>query len=248
MVKRMLPAALIALMAFCPSVVHSQGFVDVETGVAFTGYNDARIPSETGDLVSLKTDIASDPALALRVRVGYTLRERHTVLALAAPLSVYGSGTLERPIEYQGASFAAGTKVSSTYRFDSFRLTYRYTIVDNDSMVLSAGITGKIRSADIAIMSDSAYAHRSDLGFVPLLSAMFRMDIAGPLSILVDADALVTPFGRAEDALFALQYRLSDRATSRIGYRILEGGTDGGGSVYTFALFHYATMGITVNF
>jgi len=248
MVKRMLPTALIALMAVCPSAVHSQGFVDVETGVAFTGYNDVRIPSDTGTLVSLKTDIASDPALALRVRVGYTLGGRHTVLALAAPLSVSGSGTLERTIDYQGASFAAGTKVSSTYRFDSFRLTYRYTLVDNDAMVFAAGITGKIRSADIAIMSDSAYAHRSDLGIVPLLSAMFRVNIAGPLSILVDADALVTPFGRAEDALFALQYRLSDRATSRIGYRILEGGSDGGGSVYTFALFHYATMGITVNF
>lgn len=230
MAKRMLPAALIALMAVCPSSVHSQGFVDVETGVAFTGYNDVRIPSDTGTLVSLKTDIASDPALALRVRVGYTLGGRHTVLALAAPLSVSGSGTLERTIDYQGATFAAGTKVSSTYRFDSFRLTYRYTLVDNDALVFAAGITGKIRSADIAIMSDSDYAHRSDLGFVPLLSAMFRMNIGGPLSILVDADALVTPFGRAEDALVAVQYRLSDRATSRIGYRILEGGLMAGGA------------------
>jgi hypothetical protein len=34
----------------------------------------------------------------------------------------------------------------------------------------------------------------------------------------------------------------------RLGYRILEGGSDGGGSVYTFSMFHYATMGIRWKF
>lgn len=54
------------------------GFLDVEMGAAFTGYNDVRIPSKTGDTISLATDINSDPALVLRVRGGYTFVDRHT--------------------------------------------------------------------------------------------------------------------------------------------------------------------------
>lgn len=219
----------------------------MESGAAFTGYNDLRIPSGTGDLLSLKTDIASSPAYALRVRAGYTFGGRHTVLALAAPLSVYGSGVLDRDIDYQGVTFPAGTKVSSHYRFDSFRLSYRYSFVKNDSLVLAAGLTGKLRSADIAVWSDTAYAHRSDLGVVPLVRLLAEWRFAGPFSLLLDADALASPFGRAEDALLALQYHPSDRAAARIGYRILEGGSDGGGNVYTFALFHYLTAGLRLS-
>jgi hypothetical protein len=98
-------------------------------------------------------------------------------------------------------------------------------------------------------MSDTAYAHRSDLGVVPLVSLMGEWGFVKPWSLLLDADARITPFGRAEDVLAALQYRLSESVALRLGYRILEGGSGGeGGNVYAFALFHYATAGITVRF
>jgi len=224
------------------------GFLDVEMGAAFTGYNDVRIPSETGDTISLATDTNSEPAVALRVRGGYTFADRHTVLALVAPLTVRGSGTLDRDVTYQTATFTAGTEVQSVYRFDSYRLTYRYTFVKTDAVELAAGLTAKLRSADIALMSAGAYAHRSDLGAVPLISFRAAWRMASPWSLAIDGDALVTPFGRAEDVLAALEYQPSDSVSYRLGYRVLEGGSDGGGSVYTFALFHYVTAGITVRF
>lgn len=239
---------MVALVLMAPIALEAQGFLDFEAGAAFTGYNNVRIPSATGSTISLKDDIASDPALALRIRMGYTLADRHTFMLLLAPLTVRGSSTLGRAISYQGTSFAAGTKVSSQYRFDSYRLSYRYSFVRSESLVLAAGITAKIRSADIAIMSDTAYAHRDDLGLVPLLSGMAQWSFAPQFDMLLDADALVSPFGRAEDALLALQYRPSDRLALRLGYRVLEGGSDGGGNVYTFALFHYAMAGMTVRF
>jgi hypothetical protein len=109
-------------------------------------------------------------------------------------------------------------------------------------------LTGKIRSADIAIMDDSGYAHRSNLGVVPLINFGVRWDFARPFSILVDGDALASPYGRAEDVLVALQYSPSERVDWRLGYRILEGGSDGGGDVYTFALFNYVMAGLRVSF
>jgi hypothetical protein len=238
-----------AAMVFAAMGLHAQeGFLEIEGGAAFTGYNDVRIPSETGDMVSLATDTIPDPAFAFRARGGFTFGGRHTVMALVAPLTVRGSGTLDREVTYNGTTFAAGTEIESIYRFDSYRLTYRYTFVDSESLYFAAGITAKLRSADIALMSATGYAHRSDLGAVPLVNMRAEWKFARPLSLVIDADALVTPFGRAEDVLAALQYQASDTVSYRLGYRVLEGGSDGGGSVYTFALFHYAVAGMTVRF
>ena len=228
--------------------IYAEGFMEVEAGTAFTGYNDVRIPNDTGTKISLTTDTRSDPAFAFRVRGGYTFADRHSIMVLVAPLTVHGSGTLDRALTYQGQSFAAGTKIESSYRFDSYRLTYRYSFIKSRALTLAAGLTAKLRSADIALMSDTAYAHRSDLGVVPLISAMAEWNFAGSSSLLLDVDALVSPFGRAEDVLLALQYHLSDPVAVRIGYRLLEGGADGGGNVYTFALFHYVTAGISIRF
>lgn len=233
---------------FIAAVASAQTFIDIEAGPAFTGYNDLAIPSDTGSRISLKDDIVSDPALSVRLRVGHTFLNRHTVSVLYSPLTVRGSGTLNEDISYQGQTFSGGDSVESMYRFDSYRLTYRYAFINNDDLLVAAGITGKVRSADIAVMSGSGYAHRSDLGVVPLINFSVRWNFAKPFSVLLDGDALVTPFGRAEDALIALQYDSSDTVTWKLGYRVLEGGSDGGGNVYTFALFHYIMAGMTVTF
>ena len=240
--------AAMAILLSLGSALSAQGFLDVETGAAFAGYNNVRIPSVGGTDVSLANDTPSPGTFVLRLRGGYTFGERHTLMALIAPLTVHGSGTLDRAVSFQGTTFAAGTKVESSYRFDSYRLTYRYHFLKTEALSLAAGLTGKIRSADIALMSDTAYAHRSDLGVVPLINFMAEWRPLGAFSLLLDGDALVSPYGRAEDLLAALQYRVSERATLRLGYRVLEGGADGGGNVYTFALFNYLTAGLRVVF
>jgi hypothetical protein len=243
--NRSLTFALFILIAM---TTYADGFIELEAGAAFTGYNDVQIPSDTGTRLSLADDTNSEPALALRVRAGYTFADRHTLMFLAAPLTVRGTGTLDRDVTYFGVLFPADTEVESVYRFDSYRLTYKYTFLDNEDFTLAAGLTGKVRSADIALMYKDGYAKRTDLGVVPLIHLMAEWKATPEISLLLDADALVTPFGRAEDVLAALQYRQSDRVSYRLGYRVLEGGSDGGGSVYTFALFHYVTAGMTVRF
>jgi hypothetical protein len=239
---------LLLLLLFAGSGSGSEWFLDFEGGAAFTGYNDVQIPSDSGTRFSLADEIVSSPAIALRFRGGVTLAERHTLFALAAPLTVKGEGTLDRDINYQGRLFHQGTKVNSSYRFDSYRLTYRYSIIDQPAFGLGAGLTAKIRSADIALMSDSAYARRTNLGAVPLINLMVRYKMTERTGLLLESDALWSPYGRAEDVLLAFQYSPKESHSLRIGYRLLEGGADGGGKVYTFSLFHYLTAGITVKF
>ncbi|HBZ86088.1 MAG: hypothetical protein A2509_00575 [Candidatus Edwardsbacteria bacterium RIFOXYD12_FULL_50_11] len=246
---KFLVSYLVGFLFFCTgSGLFAQGFIDVEAGAAFTGYNDVQIPSDSGTRFSLTDEIVSSPAVVLRARGGLTMAGRHSIFILAAPLTVRGSGTLERDITFQGKIFRQGTEIHSTYRFDSYRLTYRYTAIDRAGFSMGAGLTAKIRSAGIALMSDSAYARRTDLGVVPLINLMVRYKMTEKAGLLLESDALWSPYGRAEDVLLAFQYSPKESHTLRIGYRMLEGGADGGGKVYTFSLFHYLTAGITVKF
>ena len=51
----------------------AQWTIDAESGLAFLGYNDIRIPNETGTLFSFKNDFEVNGAVVpFRVRVGYT--------------------------------------------------------------------------------------------------------------------------------------------------------------------------------
>jgi len=236
------------LLIFAGSGLCSEWFIDTEGGAAFTGYNDVQIPSDSGTRFSLADEIVSSPAIALRFRGGVMLAERHLLFVLAAPLTVRGTGTLARDINFQGKIFRQGTEIHSSYRFDSYRLTYRYSIIDKPGFGLGAGLTAKLRSAEIALMSDSVYARRTDLGAVPLINLMVRYRITNKTCLLLESDALWSPYGRAEDVLLAFQYSPAESHSLRIGYRMLEGGADGGGKVYTFSLFHYVTAGVMVKF
>ncbi len=226
----------------------AQAFMDAEYAMVFTGYNDVQIPSDDGTRFSLKDDIPPDTAFAPRIRLGYTFFEKHTLLLLAAPLTVYGEGTIDKDIVYRGKTFEEGSKVKSIYRFDSYRITYRYTFTDSNRFSLAAGITGKIRDAEITLIGEDVSAGKSNTGFVPLINLRAQWMFSDKYSLLLDMDALASPYGRAEDALFALQYHYNEKTSVRLGYRILEGGSDGGGDVYTFALLNYISAGLTTEF
>ncbi|MBN2511092.1 MAG: hypothetical protein JXB03_12505 [Spirochaetales bacterium] len=230
------------------SFVSARMFTDVEAGAAFTGYNDARIPSETGTDISLSGDTPGPAVPVIRVRAGFVLWDRHSFSLLAAPLLVRGSGTLDRPVSFGGTVFSQGAEVESLYRFDSYRMSWQWQFYEGRRLSAAAGLTAKLRSADISLMGDEGYARRSDLGVVPLINFRLQWKFLPEYSLLLDGDALWSPFGRAEDVLVAFQYHRGGNTDFRIGYRVLEGGSDGGGSVYTFALFHYLTAGVRVRF
>ncbi len=223
--------------------------VDLEAGPVFTGYNDVRIPGDTGTLFSLKDDLGARTALAYRARLSKTFGDRHRVSVLVAPLRVRYRGTFDRDVLFAGRVFDAGmAEIDALYRFDSYRLTYRYGLVRTARFRFDLGVTAKVRDAEI----DVQYAYvrmpgatKTNTGFVPLVS--FRADWQlGPwLGLLLDGDALAAPQGRAEDVLAALEFDIGDKLDVRVGYRMLEGGSDVD-EVYGFALLHYIVAGVTL--
>jgi len=152
--------------------------------------------------------------------------------------------TISRP-ETMMATFPAGTHLDATFRFDSYRLTWRRKLVSRDDLDVWLGLSGNIRDAEISVEGGGQRATKANTGFVPLINFLIDWRFAKPWSLRAAGDALVGPQGRAEDVLLALLYDASASTTLFAGYRILEGGADND-EVYTFSLFHYAVAGIEV--
>ena len=236
-------AAILALVAAGSS--EAQLSIDVESGAVFSGYNDIRIPGDTGTDVSLKDDLEPETEVFYRVRLEYTLADRHTFSALYAPLTIQASGTSAVPIVFEGVEFPSGTALSADYTFNSYRLTYRYEFTPRGKLSYGIGFTAKIRDALIRIEGGGLESEKTNVGFVPLLNFSVRYEFNDRFVGVFEGDALAAPQGRAEDVFLGLLYRATDRVDIRAGYRIVEGGADND-EVYTFALLNYAALGLTV--
>ncbi|MCU0462232.1 MAG: hypothetical protein MUF36_09500, partial [Bacteroidales bacterium] len=213
---------------------------DLETGAVTTGYNNVRIPGDQGTLFSLKDDLISKTEVFFRIRANYTIKSRHTLSLLYAPLETVSNGNLSYDIIFEGVTFPANTDLKGTYKFNSYRLTYRYEIVIKPKFEFGLGFTAKIRDAKIALASSGLESEKTNVGFVPIINFRMLWKVDEKFGLLLEGDALAAPQGRAEDVLIAATYRISDRFGLKAGYRILEGGADND-EVYNFALFNYAS-------
>jgi hypothetical protein len=220
--------------------------IDVEAGIVKTGYNDVRIPGDIGTFISFSDELTGKNAFFSRVRVGYRFGARNEALALYAPLALTYNGSVVRDIVFQGETFLAGRQLNATYKFNSYRLTYRYYFLANENIDFAAGVTVKVRDAIIAIGGEQGqYAAKTDLGIVPLINFYFHWRPTDRFGLLLDGDALAAPQGRAEDVLIAATYRFTESFSIKAGYRLLEGGADNA-TVYTFSLFHYGVAGVII--
>jgi hypothetical protein len=227
--------------------VNAQAIIDFETGSVFTGYNDVRIPGVQGTFFSFKDDLKAKTKIFYRLRASYTIKSRHTLSLLYAPLETKSEGSVAKDIFFEGVLFQANTQLNGTYKFNSYRLTYRYDIINKPKIFFGLGFTAKIRDAGIRLSSPSLSAEKTNVGFVPVINFRIWWKIDDKFGLLLDGDALAAPQGRAEDVLIAATFKFSNDIGIRAGYRILEGGANND-EVYNFALFNYASVGISYTF
>lgn len=247
MKKQIFSTTLVILLCIGASNVKAQALIDFETGLVSTGYNNVRIPGDKGTRFSLKDNLIPKSELFYRIRLNYTIKSRHTISLLYAPLETKSKGSATKDIFFEGVVFPANTELTGIYKFNSYRLTYRYDIVQKPRLEFGLGLTAKIRDAKIALSSAGLESEKTNLGFVPIINFRLLWNIGNKFGLLLDGDALAAPQGRAEDVLIAATYKLSDNLSVRAGYRILEGGADND-VVYNFALFHYASVGLSYSF
>jgi hypothetical protein len=235
----------VLILSFKVLSLNAQASFDLETGAVGTGYNNVRIPGDQGTLFSLKNDLISKTEIFFRLRVNYTIKFRHTLSLLYAPLETVSNGNLPYDIFFEGVTFPANTDLSGTYKFNSYRLTYRYEIVLKPKFEFGLGFTAKIRDAKISLASAGLGSEKANVGFVPIINFRLLWKPSEKVGILLEGDALAAPQCRAEDVLIAATYRVSSHLGLKAGYRILEGGADND-VVYNFAQFNYASVGLFI--
>ncbi len=235
---------LLGLVGASPPA-RAQYSLDVETGVADAGYNDIRIPGRGGTDISFTDDLHSKRTAFVRLRGAYRWGDRHNLSLLVAPLRLEAEGVVDHSVVFAGAEFAARSPLTGYYRFDSYRLTYRWDFLRRESLRFGFGFTAKIRDAETRIESGGRSGTKKNTGFVPILNFALDWRFRPPLRFIFEGDALAAPQGRAADVFAGISGEVRPWAALKAGYRILEGGADND-EVYTFALVHYAVAGLEV--
>ena len=237
--------ALAALALPCAAAAQTPRLVlELEGGAAWLSSNDVEIPNDgSATRFSLSDLTGSGPWPAGRAYLTWNLGERHGLRALAAPLSLTETGTPDRPIDFEGARFAAAVPLEATYTFNSYRLTYRYRARATERTTAWVGFTAKVRDATVELAQGTTTRRKENVGFVPLLHVAGEWRPASRWRLSLDADALAGGPGRAIDAALKAGYDVRRDLTLQAGYRTLEGGADVE-ETYNFAWLHYAVVSV----
>lgn len=249
--SRILFAVLVAAAPAVGEAAADEGtrfVVELEAGAFWQARNDVQIPNtDSGTRFSLEDLTGQGPRSSGRLYLTWNIDRRHSLRGLLAPLSFTESGLLDRPVAFAGESYRLGVPTVATYRFNSWRLSYRYRLREGDRWQLWIGGTAKIRDAKIELRQGRTTSRDDDLGFVPLLHFGAAYSVADRWRLLVDADALGGGPGRAIDLAVKLRYDVSPRWAATLGYRTLEGGADTD-DVYSFAWFNWVAASVIVEF
>lgn len=221
--------------------------LEVEGAAVWQTRNDVAIPGDTGTRFALDDLTGSGPFPGGRVTLDWQFARRHRIRAMVAPLQFSGTGTLDAPVRFAGTTYAPGVPTKGTYRFNSYRLGYHYTLFCRPRWDLRVGVVAKIRDAKIELSQGARSSRDTDLGFVPLLHVDATYRITPRWWVTADVDGLGAPQGRAIDFALKLHVQLDRRWDLALGYRTIEGGADND-DVYTFTWLHQAVVSVGVRF
>jgi hypothetical protein len=219
--------------------------VEVELGAARLQKNELQSPN---DATATRFDLASVIGTSstqgtARVTVRIPTAGGDEWLAVYAPLAFKGSAPLGQTVNFQGSSFAGAPETTASYRFDTYRLTWRRPVLQAAETTVRLGVTGLVRDAAIALSQPGVSASQSNIGLVPLVHASVQRRLGSHLSLIGDVDALGARQGYAIDLSLRAQYAVDRDWAVSAGYRILDGGADNE-TLYNFARIQWLTLGV----
>ena len=219
--------------------------IALEAGATWQSKNDPN--DRDGTRFALDDVTGSGPWATARVNIDWNLNDKHGIRAVLAPLSISERGTLDKPVTFDGKQFNADAPVKASYKFNSWRLGYRYNFYDANDWELWIGGTLKVRDADIELRQASTRSNDDNVGAVPLLYFGANYRLNEQWWFTADFDGLAGGPGRAFDISAKLLYDTGDHWRFGVGYRTLEGGVDND-DVYNFAWFHTALFTVDYRF
>lgn len=243
---KILPVLLIALMSLSSSTISAQDErnfeLELEAGPVWQSSNDVQVPNTaSGTKFSLAELVGNGPLPAGRLYFTWNISERHSLRLLLAPLAYTKPGTFTTPVNFAGQTYMAGVPLDATYKFNSWRLGYRYRFLNKERLKLTVGFTAKVRDAKIELAQGSTTSKDTDVGFVPLLHLGADWNFTKAWHLIFDFQGLAGGPGRAFDVALKVNYDIGEQWALSAGYRTIEGGADVE-QVYNFAWFQYAVV------
>ena len=221
--------------------------VELETGPLWLTRNDARIPPDGGTDFSLLDLTGRGPDVFFRAQATVQFARRHGLRLLFAPVETSGTGTFTAPVFFVDRTFLASVPTKGTFKFNTYRVTYRYTLHEGTDWRVQIGAAALIRDAKIELQQGGIATQYTDLGIVPLGYVSATRRLSDRASLVFDLEGLGSPQGRALDGIAKLDLSLTPKLSLGLGYRTLEGGADVS-SVYTFAWLHYGVVSVGYRF
>ena len=240
---------IVSLFAF-QSVMAADPSVNLRlsVGSSWQTRNDVQIPNDDlGSRFSLEEAVGAGPVSAVRFEMNWAINDRHGIRVLLAPLSYTESVQVDQPVNFAGESFSADQDTDATYRFNSWRVGYHYSLMNNDAGSLRVGATLKVRDAEIRLKQGGTESYDDDVGLVPLLYLAGDYRLSERLTFRADFDGLAGGPGRAIDLGIGLDYAITQRLQIGAEVRVLDGGADTD-DVYNFARFNSAALSISTSF
>jgi hypothetical protein len=220
--------------------------IGLEAGGVWFSRNDIRIPGDTGTEFDMTVLTGSGPDFFARLDGHWNINDRHGLRVVIAPLEVSGTGDLSQDTKFAGEIFHTGA-TQGTYKFNTYKITYRYTFVDRPNLRWRVGFTGVIRDANVALRQQGIQANDDNIGFVPTLHLSSDYRFAKRWMLRFDFDGLAGGPGRLFDIALKADYAVNENWSVGGGYRMLEGGADTD-DVYSFGWLHYAVMDVRYRF
>lgn len=218
----------------------------IELGSVWQQRNDSQIPNSSGTRTALD-ELDSGPFFHHRLEAYYKINNKHGLRLVYAPFDINISGQTGGPVTFDGRTFDGTRDLDVRYKFNSYRLTYIYSLLGFGKEQINFGITAKVRDALTAFSQDGETEDYDNIGFVPLIYFEYQKILSPTWSLNFTADAAYASQGRAIDAALKLRKEFSNKLNLGLGLRTLEGGADND-EVYAFSWFTYAITELTWSF
>jgi hypothetical protein len=181
------------------------------------------------------------------LRAGYLLKGKNHFSLLYAPLKIVETGTFDKDILFDGKPFKANLPIEAVYKFNSYRFTYNRIIVSKDNFKFGLGLSAKIRDAGFTLKNKDFLSGNFSVGFVPLINLLANWNISKKMGVDFFGDGLAASRGRAIDLSLSGRYCITKNLQGNIGYRLLEGGTNGTNR-YNFIQLHFIFVSLNYSF
>ncbi len=239
---------------------YSQISTDIETGIVKVNRNDAssswknssgELNGIDGTLFSYANDFNNPVKPLFRFRANYTFgkSKKHFLSFLAAPVQYKTEGALNKSITFNSTVFETNQQTEGFYKFNGYRLTYRYNFIQRNNLVLGLGLTLNLRDAEFSLKQGSKYERNYNRGLVPLINTYVNYKFTDKFGVLVDGDVFyIDNTGGAIDYLTGFNYALNKNISLKTGYRFFSGVGSEKGNVYNKLFVSSFVIGGVINF